>query len=203
MNPALMAAVFAPRVLQSRTYTANTTVIIPPTMTQLETVVGQGAPGGGSGILTAVNVFFVGSGSGASPAANDWSNVQPAVASAVSAVNAGGSGSYTALTLFKYADGTEDLTGATVSFSGAQAGTAAASFDPGWHTSGPITASGAAVVAYQRANGDPATGFGQSFPGGVGGVATPVSLTNVAVTPGASYALVIPAGASISITYYD
>lgn len=54
---------------------------------------------------------------------------------------------------------------------------------------------------------DPTTGaattaFGKSFPGGVGGQATPVTYNNVAVTPGNPYSLVIPGGGSITITYY-
>jgi hypothetical protein len=47
------------------------------------------------------------------------------------------------------------------------------------------------------------TGFGKTFPGGTGGAATPVTYNNVAVTPGASYKLVVPAGGSITITYYQ
>lgn len=203
MNPAMMAAVFSPRILQSRTYTASATVIIPPMMTRLETVVGQGQAGGASATIPVVNVFFVGAGSGGHPAANDWSNMQAPAAAALAAVNSGGSGSYTDITLFKYANGTEDLAGGPASFSSAIAGSAVLRLDSGWRTSGPITASGAAIIDYQRANGADATGFGQTFPGGVGGAATPVSLTNVAVTPGASYGLIIPAGGSITITYYD
>lgn len=49
--------------------------------------------------------------------------------------------------------------------------------------------------------GSPTTAFGYTFPGGTGGAATPVTYNNVAVTPGASYSIVVPAGGSVSITY--
>jgi len=51
--------------------------------------------------------------------------------------------------------------------------------------------------------GASATGFGQTFIGGTGGEATPREVKNVAVTPGTNYQLVIPAGASITISYYQ
>ena len=51
-------------------------------------------------------------------------------------------------------------------------------------------------------NGTNTTGFSQTFAGGTGGPATPVTYTNVAVTPGSSYTLTIPSGGYITITYY-
>lgn len=51
--------------------------------------------------------------------------------------------------------------------------------------------------------GAAATGFGKTFPGGVGGPATNTTFENVAVTPGQAHPLNIPAGASITITYYQ
>ena len=50
--------------------------------------------------------------------------------------------------------------------------------------------------------GASATGFGQTFVGGYGGAATPREVKNVAVTPGGSYQVVVPAGGSITISYY-
>ena len=49
--------------------------------------------------------------------------------------------------------------------------------------------------------GASATGFSKTFVGGTGGAATPVTHNNVAVTPGATYSLAVPAGGSITITY--
>lgn len=47
-----------------------------------------------------------------------------------------------------------------------------------------------------------ATGFGKTFPGGVGGPASAVSFNDVAVVAGQPYNMVIPAGGSITISYY-
>lgn len=51
--------------------------------------------------------------------------------------------------------------------------------------------------------GAPATGVGKTFPGSTGNVAqTATVFTNVAVTPGASYNIVVPTGGSVTISYY-
>lgn len=51
--------------------------------------------------------------------------------------------------------------------------------------------------------GASASAFGKTFPGGVGGPATTVTYNNVPVTRGATYNIVVPAGGSITITYYQ
>jgi hypothetical protein len=51
--------------------------------------------------------------------------------------------------------------------------------------------------------GPSTTAFGQTFPGGTGGPASNTTVTNVAITPGASYNIVVPAGGSLTITYYQ
>ena len=62
---------------------------------------------------------------------------------------------------------------------------------------------------YLGENGSAATGVGKTFPGGtynfatgIGGAAPTTNFSNVAVTPGASYSIVVPGGGSISISYY-
>jgi hypothetical protein len=47
------------------------------------------------------------------------------------------------------------------------------------------------------------TAFGKTFPGGAGGPATITTFSNVIVTPGASYNIVVPAGGSLTITYFQ
>jgi hypothetical protein len=47
------------------------------------------------------------------------------------------------------------------------------------------------------------TGFGKTFAGGVGTSATQASYSNVPLTAGASYSLVVPGGGSITITYFQ
>lgn len=49
--------------------------------------------------------------------------------------------------------------------------------------------------------GSPTTAFGKTFAGGYGGPATAVTYSSVTVTPGASYALSIASGGSVTITY--
>lgn len=50
--------------------------------------------------------------------------------------------------------------------------------------------------------GAASTGFSLTFPGGTGGPATSTPFANVTVSGGASYALTIPSGGFITITYY-
>lgn len=67
------------------------------------------------------------------------------------------------------------------------------------------------IQGYVAGNaGTAATGLGKTFPGGsytgsypngVGGTAPTTTFTNVAVTPGASYSIVVPSGGSLTITY--
>lgn len=50
--------------------------------------------------------------------------------------------------------------------------------------------------------GASATGFGKTFPGGTGGPAGMTSFSNTPLSQGAGYSIVVPAGGSITITYY-
>jgi hypothetical protein len=47
------------------------------------------------------------------------------------------------------------------------------------------------------------TAFGKTFPGGVGGAASATSFSNVVITPGASYNIMVPPGGSLTITYFQ
>jgi hypothetical protein len=62
---------------------------------------------------------------------------------------------------------------------------------------------------YLGGDGASATGVGKTFPGGtynfstgIGGGYPTTNFSNVAVTPSSSYSIVVPSGASISISYY-
>lgn len=62
---------------------------------------------------------------------------------------------------------------------------------------------------YLGSDGSAATGLGKTFPGGtydfatgIGSAAPTTNFSNVAVTPSSSYSIVVPSGASISISYY-
>ena len=75
------------------------------------------------------------------------------------------------------------------------------------------TQNGAVAVSfrpvYLGGDGSAATGVGKTFPGGtytfstgIGGAAPTTNFSNVTVTPSSSYSIVVPSGASISISYY-
>lgn len=51
-------------------------------------------------------------------------------------------------------------------------------------------------------NGSASSGFGKTFPGGVGGPASSVTFNDVAVVAGQAYNIVVPTGGSITISYY-
>lgn len=62
---------------------------------------------------------------------------------------------------------------------------------------------------YLGGNGTAATGAGQTFPGGtynfstgIGGGYPTTNFSNITVTPNLSYSIVVPSGASISISFY-
>jgi hypothetical protein len=50
--------------------------------------------------------------------------------------------------------------------------------------------------------GGSTTGFNLTFPGGYGGAAQAQTYSNVGVTPGGQYNIVVPPGGSITISYY-
>lgn len=60
------------------------------------------------------------------------------------------------------------------------------------------------TTTYPATTGASVTAFGKTFPGGVGGPATPVTFTDVPVSGGSSYPLNIPTGGEITtFSYYE
>lgn len=210
----------------SQTFTSSTTWVAPATVTNLLAVIGKGQDGVGDyqGTITTAEVTVVNSASGSGtsslpiPAAAGFNtskicaNVYNAGAyqQAVHSMNRqftfyanntfswsdsfpyGGSG------LFPYY-----LVAGTWSYSGSPL-----SGNLTYPGSFGYAASGG--VIYPGSAGATTSGFGFGFPGGglsgtypnaTGDAATPASYTNVAVTPGASYSLSIPAGGYITIQY--
>lgn len=49
--------------------------------------------------------------------------------------------------------------------------------------------------------GDTTTAFSNTYPGGVGGAATPITTTNVSVTPGQTYGITVGAGGYVTFQY--
>lgn len=52
-------------------------------------------------------------------------------------------------------------------------------------------------------NGTATAAFSRTFAGGVGGAATAVTYTGVAVTPGSQYLINVPAGGSVVVEYCE
>lgn len=51
-------------------------------------------------------------------------------------------------------------------------------------------------------NGASGSALGYTFPGGVGGAASPFTYNNISVTPSNSYSIVVPSGGYVTIQYY-
>jgi hypothetical protein len=200
------------RRLVTETLTSSQTWVAPLSTSRIETLIGKGQDGTSSsiepGTALAVVVRYNTSGTGTAPASNTWSNLQGAANGIRDQFNAGGNFSAYWAAYDKYADGTESLVAVgPTAYSAVIAGSATLSYTGDWRSSGAVTSSGNAYVLYQYsvtgAPGSNSTGFGFTFFGGsTGTAATPITQTNVTVTPGASYPLVIPSGGSIQITYY-
>lgn len=211
MSPWMMAMISGKRRVVSETFTTSQTWVCPLGVSRLNTLTGKGQDG--SGITTPnattflVNVNYQASGTGVDGSAT-WANFDASVNGWVSTLNSTGSVSYNRTVVSAYPDGTVTFNSqATQSISGAVPGTAVKITYGAWAASGAITATGDAAVNYNfylaAAPGSDTTGFGYTFAGGAADTpATPVTHNNVAVVSGASYSLVVPAGGSITISYF-
>jgi hypothetical protein len=164
------------QTLQTATYTSSQTITIPAGVTNLVSVSGQGAPGT-PGTSTLVQQY--------SKTRKDY----------VMRNDLGGQiYTYTYETTYSNGPKPDDYCQPVQTFYSGDVEnyqqTCYEHADTSYYDSTPAT------------TGANTTGFGQTFPGGVGKAATSVSVANVAVTPGGQYALVIPAGGSITISYY-
>jgi hypothetical protein len=65
------------------------------------------------------------------------------------------------------------------------------------------TTPGAHHDAIPPTTGASTTAFGKTFPGGTGGAASTTTFSNIAVTPGGSYSIVVPSGGLITFTYWQ
>lgn len=210
MSPWLLAMISGKRRVITETFTSSQTWVCPLGVSNLLTLDGEGQDGtppttpSTTDFLINVNYSASGTGSGGSAT---WANFDPVLDGWVATLFASGSLSYDRSVVTAYADGTVDVTSGPQSLAGAVPGTAYKITTGAWASSGAITASGDGIVGYNyylaAANGANTTGFGYTFSGGApSSAAVPVQYLNVAVTSGASYALVVPTGGSIVITYY-
>lgn len=217
MNPAVQAVICGRRrQLTTRTFTANATWTAPVTTSRIESAVGRGADGSPSTPqqrqVMVTSLSSPSSGTGPSPAGSyDWNTLQGGGGIAANKLNAGGSGIViNTANLAIYPNGTFSYTtGSTTISDNVIAGSASVVQSGGWRTSGAISygEQGNENVNYSYAggstNGADTTAFGKTFPGGIAGPATTTTFNNVAITPGATYNIVVPAGGSVTITYFQ
>ena len=215
----------------SQTFTSSTTWVAPATVTNLLAVIGKGQDGGsdyqGNISVSTVSITNVAGTGGTISLPITWSGVANTAKICANVYTAGGYqlayhaddreftfysnltasfvdlNNWSAYTTFPYylVAGTWSLQ----SYGGAPnppSGNATYGASGGYYANGDII--------YPGGPGANTTGFGYTFTGGgtsgsypnaTGDPATPASYTNVAVTPGASYSLSIPAGGYITIQY--
>lgn len=217
MKPWMLALVASRRELVTETFTSNATWIAPLGTSSLVSLVGEGQDGTPESTDTREasaqvdSVTGYSSGSGVTAGALSWGDFQADNTNAYNAINGGGSGKEAGVVYDGYpGTNTYNISLYDVVYSNAVAGTASIVTSEGWKTSGAVLAGdyGFSHISYTQTytiaatTGADTVGFGKTFPGGVGGPASPVTYNNVAVTPGASYSLTIPSGGSITITYY-
>lgn len=207
----MMLASIGSKTLQTRTFTSSETYTIPAGVTRLESASGKGQDGTAAttapaGPALACIVTYRTSGGGGTPGNPQWGTANSYANSARDAINAGGNGSYQVGQIDQFSNGSYNLSTPTANFTNAVAGSATLAYDPGWKTSGGIDASSQASVSWRTnvppTTGGAATGFGLTFPGGVAGPAGTSDFGPQTVTPGATMSIVVPSGASITITYY-
>lgn len=215
------------RKLVTQTFTSNATFVTPGFLTQLESAVGYGsvavADNPTSGTVAEHRVFAAGVDQ-TTPPYLLWETIDAgADASAASITANSGTNFINMNSKFYFVDSADDygfftspdgtwITGntPTKTLMGSHPTTGNVLYSQltiggyiGWIVSASYIALGSAGTA--------TTGFGNTFPGGtLTGTApyrttvAPVTttFTNVAVTPGVSYPIVVPSGGSLTITYY-
>lgn len=221
MNPAVQAVIcgHGRQLVTLPPFTSNATWTAPITTNRIEKASGKGQNGTPSGTGTrsasAQGDSVTGHTSGSGPNSGlpfSWSDFQGDITSVLNQVNGGGNGNGYVVTYDAYVNSnTYSNTLYQYGYSGAIAGSASVYTSPGWKTSGSIlgTDYGYFVINYDQqytipaTTGANATAFGKTFPGGVGAPAAVTEFTNIAITPGATYNIVVPAGGSVTISYFQ
>lgn len=217
--------------LTTVTFTANGTWTAPTNVSLVTTLYGKGSDGVSDSTAPAsadpiFRLFFGASGStfgSPPPLPTDYNTIYGYLVSAANQINTGGSGvvSYSIpgfgnLSVASNGNWNSYFTPVPNYFPGyAVANTATINW--ALPTSGAISWVGPGNVqyngsvsftAYYYGNaGSDSTALGYTFPGGAyvaptGYPATPATYTNVSVTPGASYSIVVPSGGQVQISYY-
>lgn len=204
MNLMMLFAAMGAKTQQTVTFTSNTTWVAPSGVNLVNSAIGKGTDSTTStNNSTVVSVVYHSSGTAGSGSV-DWGSVQGLAEAAADDINDDGSASFSRFTIQAYPDATNTVVETVVNIGGAVLTSAFANFTGGWMTSGAITASGTSRVTYDKiTEGTASTAFGDTFPGGTGGGVAPVTtFNNIAVTPGASYPIVVPTGGTVQIIYF-
>lgn len=214
----MLALLASSPVLVSKTFTSSQSFTVPMGVSNLVSLSGKGQDGTPATPATRISnaqgdtVQGFASGTGTTSGALSWNDFQADITSVFNAVNAGGTGSGYVVNYSGYPNSNTYSTSLyQYAYLNAVPGTASVFTSTGWKTSGAIVPgdNGYFVINYTESYTIPATtgtdtsGFGKTFAGGVGGPAATSSFTDVPVTGGASYNLVVPSGGPITITYYQ
>lgn len=187
MNPAVQAVICGRRRVQvTRTFTSNATWTAPTTTSRIDSASGYGAAGqpGDPGTPSTTTtkqvthnykVYIRRDGSGSDFTDQGYTDGWPP----------GGTAYYDNHQTFSESDSTV--------YSGAE----------DYHDPETQTVTTPGTPATSPTTGAATTAFGKTFPGGTGGPGSATTASNVAVTPGASYSIVVPAGGSLTIIYFQ
>jgi hypothetical protein len=215
----LLLEIVKQRKLVTKTYVPGTySFTVPPGVTKLTSLIGKGGVGtpattGTRTVSSQVDsVQGHASGSGSAFGTLSWSDFQGDNSSALSAINAGGSGFFYGVVY----DGFPNANSYSIAlyqgtYADAVPGTASIVTSPGWQTSGVVGPAdyGFSRIEYSQNYSIPAvtgpdtTAFGKTFPGGTGGAASSAQYADWPVTPGQTYTLTVAANGSLSFTYYQ
>lgn len=208
MNPFMMMALGGREPI-TQTFTGNATWVAPDGVTSLVSLEGRGANGTFPTTVSATAavidiVYRTDTSTGSGNA--DWSNFQGVVTPVIADFNPDGAASWNQYIVQVWPDGSNSVATYPISISGGVPGSATASTDAGWQTSGAIANSGSNFLSYTdnvpSAAGANATAFGKTFMGGApSSSAVAVPYYNEPVTPHSSYNIVVPAGGSVTIIY--
>lgn len=194
--------------LKTVTFTGNALWLAPDGITNLALVSGKGGLGT-SDHTTPIGygIFYVNFRTDTSTGSGsfDWSAARSYAEGVLADMNADGAATWTEYHLDVWPDGTNAYSSQpTVSGSSNIPG----SFSLSGPSSGPasfsdqISMDGSMLVS--GTTGPSAGAFGLTFPGGPANATTvPITeFTDVAITPGTYYAIAVPTGGSITISYY-
>lgn len=219
-----------PRTLTSVTFTSNGTWVAPGGVDNVVSASGKGAAGvsdyvGNVAISQAGQAHFS-SGLATNPPYAQWSNAYGNHLTALSQLNLSyptyGPSNFTNgyVVVLQSTDYWYAISGNTTNLSGTYLTGYDVFIIGSPQTSGNITYAGTgdidqwfiSVYGYVAGGvGTPSTALGQTFPGGsytgtypngTGNAATTTTFTNVAVTPGTSYPIVVPSGGQVTLQYF-